>query len=90
MSDTNSLVLISRAAPLFPTRPSIASICRWATRGINGVVLSTIRVGGRRYTDAQRVAEFLEATNKRHDTPPSVTDSARAKRAAVALDRAGF
>jgi hypothetical protein len=90
MDRSESLVLISRAAPLFPTRPSIASIWRWSTRGVGGVLLGTTKVGGRRYTDAQRVAEFIEATNQRRDSAPTVTDSARANRAASALERAGF
>jgi len=36
---------------------------RWAARGVKGVILETLRVGGARYTSVQAVQRFVEALN---------------------------
>lgn len=84
--------LISKSSCLFPNRPAIATIWRWATRGVRGVILRTMVVGGRRYVTPRDVAEFLETLNT---APPRALEKSQApggrgKRAAESLARAGF
>lgn len=96
MDRTSALVLISRAAPLFPNRPAIATMWRWATRGCRGVVLRTTLIGGRRYlgdvatSSEEAAAEFIDALNSRPAAPLSSHQAARAKAASERLERAGF
>jgi len=46
----------------FPNRPHIATVWRWVKRGVRGVKLETIVVGGRRYTNVAAIERFVEAT----------------------------
>jgi Protein of unknown function (DUF1580) len=41
------------------SHPSLASIYRWAFKGVRGVQLETILIGGRRYTSREAVARFI-------------------------------
>ena len=54
------LLTFSQAAKSLPTRPSTATVWRWATRGVRGITLESIMVGGTRYTSAERLQEFCE------------------------------
>ena len=38
----------------------VSAIYRWATRGIQGVTLETIKVGGTTYTSAEALQRFAE------------------------------
>jgi hypothetical protein len=64
-------VMTERLLPLIavpsavPTRPGRSTARRWAREGIDGVVLETVKVGGRRYTSYEAVARFLERLNGR-------------------------
>lgn len=52
--------LCSLAAVAKDLRVHSSSIYRWAIRGVRGVVLETIRVGGKILTSRQSVTRFLE------------------------------
>lgn len=41
-----------------PIRPSVPTLWRWALRGLRGVRLETIKVGGRRYTTFEAIDRF--------------------------------
>ncbi|MCC9644406.1 DUF1580 domain-containing protein [Rhodopirellula sp. JC740] len=53
---------MSEAAKLFPGGVSVASIYRWADRGVKGVCLETVRYGSKRQTSVQAVHRFLKRT----------------------------
>jgi hypothetical protein len=53
------LVLLSTAAEPLPNPPSPACLWRWHAKGIRGVRLETVVVGGRRYTTAAAWREFV-------------------------------
>lgn len=40
-----------------------ATIYRWVSRGIRGVRLETVRIGGGRYTSIEALHRFIEATS---------------------------
>lgn len=40
----------------------LSTVFRWAQRGVRGVILETVWVGGRLYTDQKSVDEFKSAT----------------------------
>ena len=40
------------AAKRLPSRPHISTWHRWRTRGVHGIKLATVKIGGRRMVDA--------------------------------------
>jgi hypothetical protein len=56
----DALVSILEAAKPLPHRPSPACRWRWHAKGIRGIRLETVVVGGRRFTTAAARREFVE------------------------------
>jgi len=74
---TEELAPLAKASNLWvPTRPHVATIWRWATRGIRGVKLDIVRIGGSTCTSREAVGRFLSAINGR-DVLPSDTSKRR-------------
>ena len=48
----------------FGKRPNVASVWRWATRGVKGVKLATISLGRYRYTTASALEHFIAETSQ--------------------------
>ena len=55
------LIPFSAGIRSLPGRPHISSGYRYITRGIRGVVLESIVVGGRRWTSRQALRRFIAA-----------------------------
>lgn len=57
------LITLSQAAQLVPAvngrKPHVATLYRWATRGIKGVILESAFVGGVRVTSVEAIQRFL-------------------------------
>lgn len=82
--DILTLSEAGRAVP--PKGVSPACMARWITTGVRGVVLETVRVGGRRLTSKEALARFFAAQNRDESAMPTVTPSQR-RRQAVTADR---
>jgi Protein of unknown function (DUF1580) len=67
ISLTEDLLLLAKANVEVPGRPHPSTVARWALKGINGVKLETLIVGGRRYTSYQAVQRFLYKLNEVRD-----------------------
>ena len=74
MIDVNQeqLVPIRNVPGLLPRRPTgkrvhISAVYRWVQRGVRGVRLESIRIGGTTYTSREALQRFAE----RHDHPSS-------------------
>ncbi len=68
--DPDELIPLTQIAGCFPGRggrPHMSpdTAFRWSTRGVRGVRLQTMLVGGRRMTRRRWVDEFLAALNSR-------------------------
>lgn len=83
-------VTIERLIPLravprhMPPRPSgkrlhISAVYRWAQRGVRGVVLETIRVGGCQYTSYEALQRFVDLLSA-GETPPKCLQQATTHR----------
>lgn len=48
----------------FGRRPNVASVWRWATKGVKGVRLATISLGRFRYTTENSLEQFLVETSR--------------------------
>jgi hypothetical protein len=60
LADEKPLTL-AEAARLLPKRPNPATLWRWRTRGVRGVKLQTVLIGGRRYCYPSAMRQFIAA-----------------------------
>lgn len=58
----DSLLSIPEAAHQSPGRPHIATVWRWINRGVRGVKLETVMIGGRRFTSREALERFFAST----------------------------
>jgi hypothetical protein len=92
-SSAETLQSISEAAKAIPGRPHASTVWRWRTRGIAGVRLEVVCVGGRTYTSSEAVARFLRSvtTAKQLSTPRRLPDERESvQRAKSDLAQAGL
>lgn len=89
MIDISSEQLVSfrEVADLMPRnfngkKISLSTIYRWSNRGINGVTLETIRVGGIRCTSMEALGKFIATLSASPRNPPMLSRKSRS--AAVA------
>ncbi len=55
-------ISLTAAAKTLPGQPHIATLHRWRLRGVRGVRLETVLVGGRRFTTQEALQRFFSAT----------------------------
>jgi hypothetical protein len=70
------LLRLTHLPEAVPTRPARSTARRWAREGVKGVVLETVRLGGRRFTSHEALARFFARLNGRRDDTPD-PDGAR-------------
>jgi len=74
----------------------VASCARWALKGVGGIKLESIKLGGRRYTSVEALQRFAEATTAAADKKrPSKPRTSKLReqqiaQAEAALDAAGI
>lgn len=56
------LLSLAEAAKKLPGRPHISTVHRWRQRGVRGIKLETVLIGGRRFTSDAALAEFVRST----------------------------
>ena len=62
-------------------KPHVATLYRWSTRGVRGVTLETIQVGGTRCTSIEALQRFAE-----HLSSPFVADVPQFKSSAAPIN----
>jgi hypothetical protein len=86
-----SFLTLAEAAKAFPRKVSLASIWRWSTRGVRGVFLRTVVVGGRRYVPgSDAINEFIDATTAASGRHPEPIRCAKSAAVDDVLQRAGI
>jgi len=85
---SEALIPISEVPAALPRRVSIASVYRWMLRGVKGIHLQTILIGGRRYTSREALQRFAEQTTAAAsgERPPVRTFTRRARDQAKARE----
>lgn len=58
---SETLLSLTDAAKTLPGRPHISSIFRWVARGVRGVKLESVLVGGRRFVSREALERFSAA-----------------------------
>ena len=89
MVDTTSECLQSLADVARQLGKHIATIYRWTTTGVRGVVLETIQVGGARYTSREALQRFCERLTTGAPVAAPVQPTTRSERAARELESYG-
>lgn len=72
---SEEVVTLAHATKILPQRregkrPNIATVYRWTTRGVKGVVLETIQIGGSRCTSVEALQRFFERLSLRNQGMP--------------------
>lgn len=90
---TEEILTLHEACKLVkPKDASLATMHRWVTKGIRGVKLETIAVGGRKLTSKEAWFRFVAAQNAPETPVPTITPKQRRKQseaARVELERMG-
>jgi hypothetical protein len=85
---------LTRASRDVPGRPHLATLFRWSRKGIRGVRLVTMVIGGRRFTSVQAVGRFLARLNEPATLPdadmPKKTQEEFSRLLSHLLDDLGF
>lgn len=80
------MLTITSAARELPGKPHVSTVWRWINRGVRGVTLDTILVGGIRYTSREALQRFCECITAAADGKPAPVRTSRQRQAAI--DRA--
>jgi hypothetical protein len=90
MIDTQreKLRLLAKSSPDVPGNPHPSTLVRWALRGIRGLKLETVVIGGRRYTSIEAIHRFIStlSAQKTREVKILSSDAAIDQR----LDEEGF
>ncbi len=78
------LLTLTQAAKALPGRPNITTLWRWRNRGVRGVRLETVLVGGKRFTSREALTRFHDAVNAAADGQPVVSRTTRRREAEIA------
>jgi hypothetical protein len=94
-TNTESVIQFNEARTAVPgdKRLSLATLHRWRLKGVRGVRLETILIGGLRYTSREAISRFIAAQNADESPTHVITPSQRkrlAEAAQAALSSAGI
>jgi hypothetical protein len=85
--DSETVVTFAEATKLLPRRragrkPHISTLYRWASRGLKGVVLETIQIGGTTCTSREALQRFFDelSKNQRTDARSTASEETRDRR----------
>jgi hypothetical protein len=90
---SEQLRLLTKASADVPGSPHTSTLIRWALRGLRGVRLETVLIGGRRYTSVEAIERFLARLNEPATVPVPALSRSRQEHIARAnrqLDAEGF
>lgn len=89
---TEALVPLNQVPKLLPPRPSgkrlhISAVYRWVQRGVRGVKLESVRIGGTTYTSREALQRFAETGQPAEPAPIAAVTPARRRRQIEAASR---
>ena len=80
-----AVISIREALRHLPRRPTgkrvhISAVYRWVSRGVRGIILESIRIGGTTYTSIEALQRFADRLSERDSTlPPSAHSTTRSR-----------
>ncbi len=76
---------LSRASDYIPGNPHAATLWRWVSKGVRGVKLAVVRVGGRTMVTPEAIETFLNRLNAVEETQaPVITPRQRRQQSETA------
>jgi hypothetical protein len=87
-SQTETLFPLAKGPSGTGRSVSAATMWRWAQKGVRGIRLETLRVGGRRYSSVEAYERFLVRLNEPAGAKPDVPSRQRADELNAATRRA--
>jgi hypothetical protein len=97
LKSVRELLSLREASQLLPGKPHISTLHRWRLRGIRGVKLITVMVGGRRWVHPDALRDFNAAITAAREPgaanagPPTRTTRTRTvKKAEQTLSKEGI
>ena len=92
--ETENIITLGEACRVFPPNGiSDATMARWIQKGVKGVKLETLVIGGRRLTSKESIFRFIAAQNADDAAPVRITPAQRRRQseaARKALQEAGI
>ena len=93
-----SLISFAEAAKRLPGRPHVNSLHRWRLRGVRGVRLESVLIGGKRFTSVEALQRFAQGCTETSASPtlskaaaePGDHGNSHQAHALEELDRAGI
>lgn len=66
-----------------PGKPHKSTVWRWVLKGVRGIRLETIVVGGKRYTTIEAIERFIAATTAKANGEPTPLRTPRQRQRAI-------
>ena len=88
--EKETLLTVRQAGNEFPGRPSTQTIWRWMHKGVRGVVLESVLIGGHRYTSREAIGRFILDQNNENVTEQKQDRERRIRQAMQVLDSLGI
>ena len=79
----DDLLTYEQVIEILPGRTHRSTLHRWCLRGVRGVKLVTVLVGGRRYVAKKDLAAFIEATTAAGNAGVTTTQSGQTRAEAI-------
>jgi len=61
---TEDMIGLSKVPGELPGRINTSTVWRWTQRGVGGVKLETVNIGGKKMTSRQALSRFIAATSR--------------------------
>jgi len=61
---TEDLIRLNEVPKVLPRRVDVSTAWRWAMRGVGGIKLETVKIGGKKMTSRQAVTRFIQSTSQ--------------------------
>lgn len=58
------IIRLNEVPQEIPGRVDVSTVWRWAQRGVGGIKLETVKVGGKKLTSRQALSRFIAATSR--------------------------
>lgn len=83
MNSNFKLLTFPQAAKFLPGHPHVSTLHRWRLRGVKGVRLQTMLVGGRRFVSRYALAQFVAAVTAKAEAEPPPARTPRQRQRAI-------
>ena len=74
---------LNKASGILPGRPHASTLWRWYKRGLQGIKLETVVIGGVRHTSKEALQRFIDRTTAARDGIDSSQAPCRKRQAAI-------